>query len=92
MNSRYLDARVRVRPRVSARAKIKNAQNRLKFILHTFQTILSISKICARPRPRAPYLRAQPIQKVKTPFFHLICPSGTFLKDLQQNRIDFNQQ
>ena len=52
-NSIYLDARVRARTRVSARAKFKKAQNRLKFILHTFQAILSISKICARQRPRA---------------------------------------
>ena len=36
------NARVRVRPRVSARAKKLNTQNRLKFILHTFQVILSI--------------------------------------------------
>ena len=36
------NARVRVRPRVSARAKFYNAENRLKFILHTFKAILSI--------------------------------------------------
>ena len=36
------NARVRVRPRISARAKFLNAQNRLKLILHTFQVILSI--------------------------------------------------
>ena len=36
------NTRVRVRPRVSARAKFLNALNRLKFILHTFQVILSI--------------------------------------------------
>ena len=36
------NTRVRVRPRVNTRAKILNAQNRLKFFLHTFQVILSI--------------------------------------------------
>ena len=89
-NSIHLDAHVRVRLRVGARAKIKNAQNRLIFILHTFQAILSISKICARPRPRAPYLRAHTKENVKTPFFHLICDPNTFLNHSQQLKVDFN--
>ena len=42
VNLRSKNARVRVRPRVSARANFLNAQNRLKFFLHTFQVILSI--------------------------------------------------
>ena len=42
VNFRSKNARVRVRPRVSARAKFLNAQNRLKIFLHTFQVILSI--------------------------------------------------
>ena len=35
--------RVREGARVNARVKFKIAQNRLKFFLHTFQAIISIS-------------------------------------------------
>ena len=53
VNFRSKNARVRVRPRVSACAKCLNAQNRLKFILHTFQVILSILYKIARKSMRA---------------------------------------
>ena len=89
-NFDYLDARVRVRARVSTRTKFQNAQNWLKFILHTFQAILSISKICARPRPRARLQCAQNVNNVKMPFFHLICNLETFLDNFHQFKIDFN--
>ena len=53
VNYRSEIARACVLPRVSARAKNKNAQNRLKFILHTFQAILSILQKNARTLMRA---------------------------------------
>ena len=52
VNFRSENARACVRPRVSARAKNKNAQNRLKFILQTFQAILSILQKNTRMRAR----------------------------------------
>ena len=52
VNFRSKNARASVRPRVSARAKNKNAPNRLKLILHTFQAILSVSQKKARTRVR----------------------------------------
>ena len=53
VNFRSKNARACVRPRVSARAKNKNAPNRIKLILHTFEAILSVlqkklARACAR--------------------------------------------
>ena len=67
----YINARVRVRPRVNARAKIQNAPNRLKFILHTFQPILIICQKIAHTRIRARFPCVL-LLKVKTTLFCIV--------------------
>ena len=69
VNFRSKNARACVRPRVSARAKNKNAQNRLKFILHTFQAILSIlQKKRAHVHARA-FSRVMAFSNIESPNF-----------------------
>ena len=48
--------------------KFQNAPIDLEIVLDTFQTILSISKISARTRPCARFLRTQHVRKPKFPF------------------------
>ena len=67
----YINARVRVRPRVNARAKIQNAPNRLKFILHTFQPILIICQKIAHTRIRARFPCVRLI-KAKITLFRIV--------------------
>ena len=64
---------MRVRPRVYARAKIKNALNHPKFCLHTFQAIWSIWQKITLTRMRARFLRVLAFCNIESPnFLYLI--------------------
>ena len=71
VNFRISNARVSVRPPNYARANFKITPNRLKFILHTFSAILSISKKNQAHAHVRAFSFVISVYNIESPFFFL---------------------